>query len=112
MRSRDRTGVVTGAVIGTMRLRRAMLRIVRLRAAQSLRLEVRMAKGASGGNQPKTVLQYRAAAPRKPALVRSPFASDGGYVDVTGFPPGTEVEDPYTRKIFLTPSSQNTHHEG
>ena len=39
----------------------------------------------------------------QPGLVTSPFAPDGGYVDVTGFPPGTAVEDPYTGKVFLTP---------
>jgi len=41
--------------------------------------------------------------PGKPGWVTSPFAPDSGYVDVTGFLPGTEVEDPYTGKIFLTP---------
>ena len=65
--------------------------------------EVRVAKAASGANQPKTALLYGTAVPGKPGLVTSPFAPDGGYVDVTGFPPGTEVEDPYTGKIFLTP---------
>jgi hypothetical protein len=39
MRRRDRTGAV-GAVISIMKLHRAMLRIVRLREAQSLRLQV------------------------------------------------------------------------
>jgi len=46
-RSRDRTG----AVISIMRLRRAMLRIVRLRAAQSLRLRVSAMSG--GRRQPR-----------------------------------------------------------
>ena len=65
--------------------------------------EVRVAKAASGANQPITALVYGTSVPGKPGLVISPFAPDSGYVDVTGFPPGTEVEDPYTGKIFLTP---------
>jgi hypothetical protein len=64
---------------------------------------VRWAKAASGANQQKTDLPYGSPVPGKPGLVTSPFASDGGYVDVTGFPPGTAVEDPYTGKVFLTP---------
>jgi hypothetical protein len=40
--------------------------------------------------------------PGKPHLVESPY-SPGKYVDVEGFPPGTEVKDPYTDKIFLVP---------
>jgi hypothetical protein len=28
---------------------------------------------------------------------------DSGYIDVHSFPPGTEIKDPYTGKIFLTP---------
>ena len=64
---------------------------------------VRMAKAASGANQQKTNLPYRTRVPGKEWLVTSPFAPDSGYVDVTGFPPRTEVEDPYTGKIFLTP---------
>jgi hypothetical protein len=67
------------------------------------RPDVRVAKAASGKNQQKTDLLYGTPVPGKPGLVTSPFAPDSGYVDVTGFPPGTQVEDPYTRKIFLTP---------
>ena len=57
--------------------------------------EVRVAKAASGANQPITALVYGTSVPGKPGLVISPFAPDSGYVD--------EVEDPYTDKIFLTP---------
>ena len=64
---------------------------------------VRMAKAASGANEQKTNLPYGVPVPGKEWLVTSPFAPDSGYVDVTGCPPGTAVEDPYTGKIFLTP---------
>ena len=40
--------------------------------------------------------------PGMPRLVESPF-SPGKYISVEGFPPGTEVKDPYTDKIFLVP---------
>ena len=65
--------------------------------------DVRWAKAASGASQQKPELPYGTPVPGKPGLVTSPFAPDSGYVDVTGFPPGTAVEDPYTGKIFLTP---------
>ncbi len=45
---------------------------------------------------------YGIPVPGKKNLVESPF-SPGKYVDVEGFPPGTEVKDPYTQKIFLVP---------
>jgi hypothetical protein len=45
---------------------------------------------------------YGKPVPGKPHVVESPF-SPGKYVDVEGFPPGTEVKDPYTGKIFLVP---------
>jgi hypothetical protein len=67
------------------------------------RPDVRVAKAASGTNQQKSDLLYGTPVPGKPGLVTSPFAAETGYVDVTGFPPGTAVEDPYTGKIFLTP---------
>jgi len=67
------------------------------------RPDVRVAKAASGASQQKAELPYGTPVPGKPGLVTSPFAPDSGYVDVTGFPPATAVEDPYTGKIFLTP---------
>ena len=61
------------------------------------------AKSASRSNQQDADLFYGTPVAGKPGLVTSPFAPNSGYVDVTGFPPGTAVEDPYTGKIFLTP---------
>jgi hypothetical protein len=56
-----------------------------------------MATRAEKGDHP-----YGIPVPGKPHVVESPF-SPGKYVDVEGFPPGTEVKDPYTGKIFLVP---------
>jgi hypothetical protein len=67
------------------------------------RRDVRVAKAAEGVSQQKTELPYGTPVPGKPGLVTSPFAPDRGYVDVTGFAPGTEVQDPFTGKIFLAP---------
>jgi hypothetical protein len=48
-------------------------------------------------------LRYGTPVAGKPGLVTSPYAPNGGYIDVRGFAPGTPVKDPYTGKIFLTP---------
>jgi hypothetical protein len=47
--------------------------------------------------------EYGKQVPGKPGFVTSPHSPYSGYVDVRGFPPGTEVKDPYTGKIFLVP---------
>ena len=65
--------------------------------------ETRVAKAASGPNQQKAELPYGTPVSGRAGIVTSPFAPESGYVDVTGSPPGTAVEDPYTGKIFLTP---------
>jgi hypothetical protein len=64
---------------------------------------IRVAKAASGTKHGKTNLPYGTPVPGQSGLVTSPFAPDSGYVDVSGFPHGTKVKDPYTGKIFLTP---------
>jgi len=64
---------------------------------------VRAAKAAPATKQGKSGLPYGTPVPGKPGLVTSPFSPDTGYIDVSSFPPGTEVKDPYTGKIFLAP---------
>jgi hypothetical protein len=52
-----------------------------------------------------TQLQFPTAkpVPGKPGYVLSPFDANGRYVDVSGYPPGSKVKDPWTDKIFIVP---------
>ena len=59
--------------------------------------------GGDGGPAPKKDYPYATPVPGKTGFVTSPYAPYSGYVDVRGFPPGTEVKDPYTQKVFLVP---------
>jgi hypothetical protein len=63
----------------------------------------RVAKATSATKAGKSDLRYGIPVPGKQGFVTSPFAPESGYVDVRGYPPGTEVKDPYTGKSFLTP---------
>jgi hypothetical protein len=51
----------------------------------------------------KRDIPYGIPVPNKPGFVTSPYSPRSGYVDVRGFPSGTEVKDPYSGKTFLTP---------
>jgi hypothetical protein len=48
-------------------------------------------------------LPYAKPVPGKQGFVTSPYDPSKGYIDVRGFPPGTEVKDPYSGKTFLVP---------
>jgi len=58
--------------------------------------------GQTSGTQGRE-MPYGTPVPGKPGFVTSPHSPYAGYVDVRGFPPGTEVKCPYSGKIFLVP---------
>jgi len=64
---------------------------------------VRAADGVAPSKRPRRDLPYGIPVPNREGFVTSPYAPKSGYVDVRGFPSGTEVKDPYTGKTFLTP---------
>jgi hypothetical protein len=53
--------------------------------------------------RPRKDLPYGVPVPNKPGFVISPYSPNAGYVDTRGFASGTEVKDPYTGKVFITP---------
>lgn len=70
--------------------------------ASSTQLPVRPASAPPIKNS-KRDIPYGIPVPGRPGFVTSPYSPKSGYVDVRGFPSGTEVKDPYSGKIFLTP---------
>jgi hypothetical protein len=52
---------------------------------------------------PNRDMPYGIPVANKPGFVTSPYSPDRGLVDVRGIPSGTEVKDPFTGKLFLTP---------
>ncbi|HEY2124852.1 MAG TPA: hypothetical protein VGG94_05255 [Chthoniobacterales bacterium] len=52
--------------------------------------------------QPEENFPIGKPVPDKPGYVFSPYEPTK-YVDVTGFPSGSKVKDPYSGKIFLVP---------
>jgi hypothetical protein len=58
---------------------------------------------SSRPSAPSTAFPTGKLVPGKPGYVFSPFDKEGRYVDVSGFPSGTKVKDPWTDKIFLVP---------
>jgi hypothetical protein len=64
---------------------------------------VRVASLPAQTKRTKRDIPYAIPVPNKPGFVTSPYAPKEGLVDVRGFSSGTEVIDPYTGKVFLTP---------
>jgi hypothetical protein len=66
-------------------------------------ITARVASSVAPTQRPRTDLPYGVPVPNKPGFVVSPYSPNAGYVDIRGFSSGTEVKDPYTGKVFLTP---------
>jgi hypothetical protein len=64
---------------------------------------VRVASVAPPAKGKKRDSPFGIPVPGKQGFVTSPFSPDGHHVDVRAFPPGSEVKDPYTGKIFRVP---------
>ena len=66
-------------------------------------VDIRPAAIAAPDPRGRRDVPYGVAVPNKPGFVASPYAPTQGLVDVRAFPSSTEVLDPFTGKIFLTP---------
>jgi hypothetical protein len=64
---------------------------------------IRATSSVAPGQRSRADVPYGVPVPNKPGFVVSPYSPNAGYVDVRGFPSGTEVKDPYTGKVFITP---------
>ena len=75
-------------------------------ASRTTRKETAKSSTKAGSSRPSTPQENFPTAksvPGKSGYVFSPFDTEGRYVDVSGFAPGTKVKDPWTDKIFLVP---------
>jgi hypothetical protein len=75
-------------------------------AAHTTRKETAQSSTRAGSSRPSASQENFPTAkpvPGKSGYVFSPFDTEGRYVDVSGFAPGTKVKDPWTDKIFLVP---------
>ena len=64
---------------------------------------VRTASIVNEGRKINRDMPYGIPVAGKPGFVTSPYSPTQGMVDVRGIPSGTEVKDPYSGKLFLTP---------
>ena len=75
-------------------------------ASRTTRKETAQSSTKTGSSRPSASQENFPTAksvPGKSGYVFSPFDTEGRYVDVSGFAPGTKVKDPWTDKIFLVP---------
>lgn len=68
-----------------------------------LPLPIRAAGSAPETRGRRRDIPYGLPVPNRAGFVTSPYAPNQGLVDVRAFPSGTEVKDPFTGKVFLTP---------
>lgn len=66
-------------------------------------VDIRPAARAAPDPKGRRDVPFGVVVPDRPGFVTSPYAPTQGFVDVRAFPSSTEVLDPFTGKIFLTP---------
>ena len=64
-----------------------------------------LAKSSPSSQKSANATQFPVAkpVPGRPGLVFNPFNSSGGYIDVSGYAPGSKVKDPDSQQIFVVP---------
>ena len=63
------------------------------------------AKASPSSQKSASATQFPVAkpVPGRPGLVFNPFNASGGYIDVSGYAPGSKVKDPDSQQIFIVP---------